>query len=204
MIDHGIWTEKYRPSTLETYIGNEIVRTKLQEYIEKQDIPNLLFHGTPGTGKTSAAKILIKNIDCDYMFINASDERGIDTIRDKVKGFASTIGFKPLKIVALDECLDENTLVHVLKEGAPQLIPIKEVDPVNDLVKSWNIKKNVIQWRPFEKIDKGEQEVYEVTLENDEIIVCTGTHKWYVMDAGQVTVVATTELHKYDHILSPQ
>jgi replication factor C small subunit len=75
----------------------------LEQYIETQDIPHLLFYGTAGTGKTTAAKILIKNIDCDCMFINASDERGIDTVRDKIKGFASTVGFAPLKIVVLDE-----------------------------------------------------------------------------------------------------
>lgn len=103
MSEHTIWTEKYRPSELEGYVGNETLKNKLSQYIEAQDIPHLLFHGTPGTGKTTAAKILIKHIDCDYMFINASDERGIDTIRDKVKGFAVTAGFKPLKIIVLDE-----------------------------------------------------------------------------------------------------
>jgi replication factor C small subunit len=101
--EHTIWTEKYRPDTLEGYVGNDALKEKLQQYIETQDIPHLLFYGTAGTGKTTAAKILVKNIDCDYMFINASDERGIDTVRDKIKGFASTIGFKPLKIVVLDE-----------------------------------------------------------------------------------------------------
>ena len=101
--EHSIWTERYRPDTLEGYIGNDVVRAKIEQYITTQDIPHLLFYGTAGTGKTTAAKILVKNIDCDYMFINASDERGIDTIRDKVKGFASTVGFKPLKIVVLDE-----------------------------------------------------------------------------------------------------
>jgi replication factor C small subunit len=98
-----LWVEKYRPSTLEGYVGNDTVRAKIEEYIKTQDIPHLLFYGTAGTGKTTAAKILIKNIDCDCMFINASDERGIDTVRDKIKGFASTIGFKPLKVVVLDE-----------------------------------------------------------------------------------------------------
>jgi len=98
-----IWNERYRPSTLEGYVGNEMLRLKLEDYIVLQDIPHLLFYGTAGTGKTTAAKILVKNIDCDYMFINASDERGIDTVRDKIKSFASTAGFKPLKIVVLDE-----------------------------------------------------------------------------------------------------
>lgn len=103
MIDNSLWVEKYRPDTLENYVGSDALRTKLQQYIESQDIPHLLFYGTAGTGKTTAAKMLVKNIDCDYMFINASDERGIDTIRDKVKGFAVTSGFKPLKIIVLDE-----------------------------------------------------------------------------------------------------
>jgi len=103
MSEHSIWVEKYRPGTLEGYVGNDTVRAKLEQYIATQDIPHLLFYGTAGTGKTTAAKILVKNIECDYMFINASDERGIDTVRDKIKGFASTVGFKPLKIVVLDE-----------------------------------------------------------------------------------------------------
>ena len=103
MNTHTIWTEKYRPDVLENYIGNDVFKAKLEQYIQTQDIPHLLFYGTAGTGKTTAAKILVKNIDCDYMFINASDERGIDTVRDKIKGFASTVGFAPLKIVVLDE-----------------------------------------------------------------------------------------------------
>lgn len=101
--EHKIWTEKYRPDTLEGYICSDTLMQKLKEYIDNKDIPHLLFHGPPGTGKTTAAKILVNNIDCDYMFINASDERGIDVIRDKVKTFAATAGFRPLKIVVLDE-----------------------------------------------------------------------------------------------------
>jgi replication factor C small subunit len=103
MVENTLWVEKYRPSTLEGYVGNDVLKAKLEQYIKTQDIPHLLFYGTAGTGKTTAAKILIKNIDCDYMFINASDERGIDTVRDKIKGFASTVGFAPLKIIVLDE-----------------------------------------------------------------------------------------------------
>lgn len=103
MTQHTIWVERWRPDTLDGYIGNDILKEKFAHYIETQDIPHLLFYGTAGTGKTTAAKILVKNIDCDYLFINASDERGIDVIRDKIKNFASTTGFAPLKIVVLDE-----------------------------------------------------------------------------------------------------
>lgn len=100
---NNIWVEKYRPATLDTYIGDAVLKERLAQYITQQDIPHLLFHGTAGTGKTTAAKLLINNIECDSLFINASDERGIDVIRDRIKTFASTSGFMDRKIVVLDE-----------------------------------------------------------------------------------------------------
>ena len=103
MSGHTIWVEKYRPDVLDNYIGNETLKEKFAHYIQTQDVPHLLFYGTAGTGKTTAAKILMKNIDCDSLSINASDERGIDVIREKIKNFASTTGFAPLKVVFLDE-----------------------------------------------------------------------------------------------------
>lgn len=101
--ENSIWVERYRPDTLEGYVGNETLRAKLAQYIEEQDVPHLLFYGTAGTGKTTAAKILKNNLDADCLFINASDERGIDTIREKLKGFASTMGFRKFKLIILDE-----------------------------------------------------------------------------------------------------
>ena len=103
MSDNSLWVEKYRPDTLENYIGNDNLKSKLEQFIKNQDIPHLLFCGTAGTGKTTAAKILIKNIECDYLFINASDENSVDTIRNKIKNFAATMSFKPMKIIVLDE-----------------------------------------------------------------------------------------------------
>jgi DNA polymerase III delta prime subunit len=100
---HSLWVEKYRPITLDNYLGNESFLNDLQEWITKQDFPNLLLHGEPGTGKTTAAKLIIANISCDHIYMNCSDENGIDAIRDKVKHFASTASFKKLKVVVLDE-----------------------------------------------------------------------------------------------------
>jgi replication factor C small subunit len=103
MKQHTLWIEKYRSETLEQYIGNEAIKDRIADCIAKNDIPHLIFAGSAGTGKTTLAKLIIKNIQCDYLYLNASDENGIDVIRDKVKGFASTSTFKPLKVVILDE-----------------------------------------------------------------------------------------------------
>jgi replication factor C small subunit len=101
--EHTLWVEKYRSQNLDNYVGNENIKTTIGKYLQQNDIQNFLFYGPAGTGKTTLAKLIVNNLDCDYMYINASDERGIDTIRDKVTGFASAASFKSLKVVILDE-----------------------------------------------------------------------------------------------------
>ena len=103
VISNSLWVEKYRPDVLTNYVGNEHLKGIVVRYLAENDIQNLIFYGPAGTGKTTLAKLLVKNLDCEYLYINASDERGIETIRDKVSGFASTMSFKPLKVVILDE-----------------------------------------------------------------------------------------------------
>jgi len=103
-LSNTLWVEKYRPSNLDTYIGNDHLKDKVSVYLESGDLPHLLLYGKAGTGKTTLAKILVKNIECDYLYINASDENNVDTVRNKVKNFASTMGFKDYKIIILDEC----------------------------------------------------------------------------------------------------
>ena len=98
-----LYVEKYRSKVLDEYVGNDTLKQVIAKYIEQNDIQNLLLYGPPGTGKTTLAKLLINNINCDHLYINASDERGIETIREKVQGFASTASFKPLKVIILDE-----------------------------------------------------------------------------------------------------
>lgn len=102
---HTIWNEKYRPQTLDTYVGNDTVKTTFQQYIETNDVPHLLLYGDAGSGKTTLAKIVANTIAKDnYIYINASDENSVDTVRDKIKQFASSIGFGGLKLIILDEC----------------------------------------------------------------------------------------------------
>ena len=102
-VENTLWVEKFRPSTLDGYVGNELIISKVKLYLENGDVPHLLFYGGAGTGKTTLAKIIAGNVDADIMYINASDENNVETVRTKVKNFASTIGFKRWKIVILDE-----------------------------------------------------------------------------------------------------
>jgi len=98
-----LFVEKYRPKNLDGFVGDNTVRTKIQDYLDTGKLQNLLLFGPAGTGKTSLAKLIVDQLEADHLYINASDERGIDTIRDKIVPFASSIGFNGLKVVILDE-----------------------------------------------------------------------------------------------------
>jgi len=103
MKKHSLLNEKYRPEDLSTYVGNPQLKESISKQLSQNDIQNYLFYGPAGTGKTTLAKIIVNKLDCDYLYINASDERGIETIRDKVSGFSSVMSFNPIKVVILDE-----------------------------------------------------------------------------------------------------
>jgi DNA polymerase III delta prime subunit len=105
MLDFNkIWVEKYRPQTLDDIILSGRNRDIVRGFVD--EIPNLLFVGTPGTGKTTLARIIVNDVlKCNYLYINASDESGIDTIRHKVTNFSQTKSFDgKIKVVVLDEC----------------------------------------------------------------------------------------------------
>ena len=107
MIDafKNLWVEKYRPKTLDEIVLTDANRTILDKFCNDEEIPNLLFIGNAGIGKTSLAKIIVHNIlECQYLYINASDENGIDTIRTKVTNFSRTKSIDGgIKVIILDE-----------------------------------------------------------------------------------------------------
>jgi len=104
-IFNNLWVEKYRPIKLEDMVLSDSVREYFVDAKRKQEIPNLMFSGQPGSGKSTLAKIIVKDIlDCQYLYINASEESGVDTIRSKVITFAQTKSIDgKLKVVVLDE-----------------------------------------------------------------------------------------------------
>jgi len=123
---NNLYVERYRPKKLEDVVLTLEEKLYFEALKKKDEIPNLLFAGNPGTGKTTLSKIIATDIlDCQYLYINASDENGIDTIRSKVIGFASTKSLDgKLKLVLFDECdaltLDsQKALRNVIEEYSP-------------------------------------------------------------------------------------
>mgnify|MGYP003348947773 FL=1 len=99
-----LWVEKYRPSKVEDCILPENIKNTFQEYVNKKEIPNLLLSGGAGVGKTTVAKALCEEVGCDYIVINGSDENGVDTIRIKIKNYASSVSLMGgRKVIILDE-----------------------------------------------------------------------------------------------------
>jgi DNA polymerase III delta prime subunit len=99
-----LWVEKYRPQKIDECVLPESLKQTFREYITQGELPNFLFCGTAGVGKTTVAKALCNEIGAEYLMINGSEESGIDTLRTKIKGFASTISLTDAKkVVILDE-----------------------------------------------------------------------------------------------------
>lgn len=159
----SLWVEKYRPNTLDDYIfQNPGHRVAIDKLIKDQSIPHLLFSGVQGTGKTTLARILINNVgvdENDVLVINASDERGIDVFRDKVKSFSSTVAAGTFKIIHLEEAdkltPDAQTALKAFMEDMSEYVRFiftcnhvnKIIAPIRSRCQEYNFKA-----APFEDI----------------------------------------------------
>ena len=119
-MQHLLWTEKYRPKTVDDCILPDRLKKPFQEYVNQKTIPNLLLSGGPGVGKTTVAKALCNEIGCDYLVINGSDESGIDTFRVKIKNYASSMSLSGgRKDIIIDEAdyLNPNSTQPALRNA---------------------------------------------------------------------------------------
>ena len=102
--EHMLWVEAYRPHKIEDCILPDAMKATFQEFVNKKEIPNLLLCGTAGVGKTTVARAMCDEISCDYIIINGSDENGVDTIRVKIKNYASAMSLAGgRKVIIIDE-----------------------------------------------------------------------------------------------------
>lgn len=104
MLEEFIWVEKYRPKTVKDTVLPEQLKSMFQKFVDEKNCPNFIFNGRPGVGKTTIARAILEEIGCDYIIINGSMNGGIDTLRNEIANFASSISFNGMrKYVILDE-----------------------------------------------------------------------------------------------------
>ena len=103
-MEHLLWCEKYRPAKVDDCILPDAIKSTFKDYVSRKEIPNLLLSGSAGVGKTTIAKALCQEVGCDYIVINGSDENGVDTIRVKIKNYASSVSLAGgRKVIIIDE-----------------------------------------------------------------------------------------------------
>jgi DNA polymerase III delta prime subunit len=147
------WTEKYRPSVVDDCILPEVIKDRFRGIIESGEVPNLMLAGPAGTGKTTIAKAVCGELDLSYIFINASNERGIDTVRNKIAQFCSTRSFnQKRKVVILDEADNltadaQTALKGMIEEFAANSSFIFTCNFKNRIIPPLHSRTSVIEFR---------------------------------------------------------
>jgi len=205
-----LFTEKYRPKTLDDLIVPERVMNQFKNGVQT----NLLFYGTPGTGKTSAAKALCNHFGHDMMYINASLDGRIDVIKSKIESFAHAFslipndrnnGEKRFKVVILDECLEENEKVRIGTVDNWKAVSLKDLDKdIEYNCPSMNIETGELENDTCKIISEKVDELYEVEVEDGRTIKVTSNHPFMIKTKTGQIIEKTIDngLSTYDEIIS--
>lgn len=183
MKNQSIWYERYKPQRVDDVILPKSILDKFKGYVQNQDIPAIgLFSSLPGTGKSSLANAIITELGSESLWINASMERGIDVLRGRIQKFASQSSFDGnIKMVVMDECLEENEAVRIgtLDNWSP--VKLNELAPnkVYECV-SFNMETGVYENDTCEIISDKTDEIFEVELEDGRTIKVTGNHPFII------------------------
>lgn len=192
IIENMLWVEKYRPRTIDDCILPKNLKKLFKEYVSKGEIPNLLLNGRAGVGKTTVAKALCNEIGCDFLFINGSDESGIDTFRTKIKTYASSLSLGgKKKVIIIDEaeylnCFGENETVRVGTVDNYTNVPLKDLKVGREYpIISFNMKTGELENDIGHIVSDTEKELYEVELEDGTKMLVTEDHPFIVEDSGE-------------------
>ncbi|MBB6647888.1 AAA family ATPase [Halobellus sp. MBLA0160] len=199
-----IWIEKYRPERFDDIHGQEDIVDRLRSYVEQDDLPHLLFSGPAGVGKTTASTAIARAIYGDdwqenFLELNASDERGIDVVRDRIKNFArSSFGGYDHRVIFLDEadslCVPPGTEVVTGYPSSPEVKPIEEVSEDGEPMPSVDFETNEIQSDKGKLVDSGTADFFEVKLADGRTVTASLTHPFFVV--GEDGTLVETELRE--------
>jgi len=206
-----IWLEKYRPQRFDEIVGQDAIVDRLRNYVDRNDLPNLLFAGPAGVGKTTSAiaaarELYGENWDEHFLELNASDERGIDVVRDRIKSFARTsFGGANYRIIFLDEadalCVPPGTEVVAGYPSSPEVKPIEEVATDGEPVPSVDFETNEIQSDKGKLVDSGVADFFEVELADGRTILASLSHPFFVIgEDGKLVEKELRELSPGDEI----
>jgi len=196
-----IWSEKYRPQTLDDVIITDEIRKTFKQFLKGGRFPHLLLTSTnPGLGKTSIVHAIINDLNADVKFINGSQDRGIDTFKGQVRDFITSVSIDDSpKIVVIDECLEENESIKT-PSGSLRLKDMKIGETYECL--SVNQKTLDVETDSCEIISDKEEEVFEIEFEDGRLITLTGDHPLLVKtENGLVKKSINSGLNENDEVL---
>jgi replication-associated recombination protein RarA len=151
-----LWVEKYRPKTLDDLVLADDNRSVLDKFLKEGEIPHLLLEGITGSGKTTVARILTESISCSVLQLNASDDRGIDVVRDRIKPFLQTLSMNKWKVVFLDEadaltpesCFALRSIIEKFSDHGRFIMTANHPEKIHEAVRS---RCQEIFFRPLDR-----------------------------------------------------
>lgn len=194
-----IWTFKYQPDKFENMILSNDMKSVLGKVIKER--PNIMLVGNAGVGKGTFTNIFLKETKLDNIRINCSDETSVDAMRTKVKSFATALGITSLKIVVLNECLDENEEILTGTLGNANRTLMKKLPDIEFDIISYNQETGNIENDKAKVISDKFDDVYEIELEDGRTVKATKNHPFLVKRNGNEMFVKLGELCINDEIV---
>ena len=190
-----VWVDSYRPRTIEECILPTRVKSIFNKMVESNNIQSYSVVGGPGSGKTSSARALCEQLGIEYILINMSNESGIDTVRNKIVNFASSMSFtSDYKVIILDECLheDEEVRVGTIDNWSP--VKLKDMQfGIDYPIVSFNMETKNFENDIGRLISDKDDDLYKVTLADGSHVTLNAKHPFIVEDINGNIIEKTIE-----------